>query len=160
METRDQLVRLTIGAIQEEMGIPDSMLLTGDLLYLLWRGSGEVRYLHVPLDLEMIESVRKSTRGNAGGVYRNCRGEPTPLALYLASVFLRQNVPIDAIRQELGLTEATMNRLLDVRHFADDVTDHERSPQLLKLSTFEGNAPVVSNHLPSASGNGRVSVPK
>ncbi|SAK74258.1 hypothetical protein AWB82_04638 [Caballeronia glebae] len=136
VEKIDYLVRLNIGAIPEESGISDWMLLTGDMLYLLARRSGEVSYLHVPLDLKLLESVRESAVRDEGGIYRDSRGEPTPLATYLALFFLQRNVPLQAIRRELDMSEATINRLLDVRHLAGGIDLDSRLP-LTRRPTFE-----------------------
>ncbi|EKS67566.1 MULTISPECIES: hypothetical protein [Caballeronia] len=139
METRDHLVRLSMGAVPDDIDVSDWMLLTGDVLYLLARCSGEVSYLRVPLDLELLNNVRKSTMRKGDGVYRNSRGEPTLLATYLAFVFLQRDVPIQAIRRELGLSEAMMNLLLVVWHFAVGVIDCGSRLQLIPPLPFEGN---------------------
>lgn len=146
VEKIDHLVRLNIGAIPEELSISDWMLLTGDMLYLLVRRSGEVSYLHVPLAPSLLESVRESAVRDEGGVYRDSKGEPTPLAMYLALFFLQRNVPLQAIRHELDMSEATMNGLLDVRHFTGGI-DRDRRLPLTRRPTFEpkGACPVCRN---------------
>ncbi|WP_244206912.1 hypothetical protein [Caballeronia pedi] len=111
----------------------------GDLLYLLIRSDGEVRYLHVPLDMEMLRSVRESSAHKEDGVYRDSRGEPTQLATYLALVFLERAVSVPAIQRELGMSDMTINWLLDVWQCATGVIDRDNLLQLIRLLTFEGN---------------------
>ncbi|WP_061150627.1 hypothetical protein [Caballeronia arvi] len=143
MDKNDQLVRLNIGAAPDEINILDWVFMTGDLLYLLVCSSGEVRYLHVPLDMEMLRSVRESTvRKENGGLYRDIRGEPTLLATYLALFFLDRDVSVPAIRRELGLSDMTMNWLLDVRQYADGVIERSELLKLIRLLTFEGDGQI------------------
>ncbi|KXU95027.1 hypothetical protein CR51_25920 [Caballeronia megalochromosomata] len=114
VETRDQLVRLNIGATPIESNISDWALVSGDLLYLLFRSDWAMRYVRVPLDFDMLESIRESFADGADGLYRDSRGEPTQLARFLASFFLDRDVPVTAIRRELDMSEMTMRSLLNV----------------------------------------------
>jgi len=139
METWDQLVRLNIGAIPEELDISDWVLILGDLLYMLMRSDGEVSYVHVPLDMEMIMSIRESSECKGGGLYRDIRGEPTQLATYLALVFLDRNVLASAIRRELGMAEATMNWLLEVWQGVAGIIDRNKRLRLIRLLAADGN---------------------
>ncbi|WP_321797049.1 hypothetical protein [Caballeronia sp. J97] len=113
------------------------MFLTGDLLYLLVRCNGEVRYIHVQLDLEMLSCVRESIVGDEGGVYRDVQGEPTLLAAYLALIFLQRNVPAQAIRRELGMSDMAMNRLLAVWREAAGVSDRDSRSQRIRMLPFD-----------------------
>ncbi|WP_250513327.1 hypothetical protein [Caballeronia sp. INDeC2] len=133
METRDHLVRLNIGAIPEELNISDWVLLTGDLLYMLLRSDGKVSYVYVPLELETVMSISKSSECNKYGVYRDIRGEPTQLAMYLALVFLDRNVPASAIRRELGMAEARMDWLLGVWHCVSGIIDRNNRLEMIRL---------------------------
>jgi hypothetical protein len=142
VDKNDQLVRLNIGAAPDEINILDWAFMTGDLLYLLVSSSGEVRYLHVPLDMEMLRSVRESMVRKEDSVYRDIKGEPTLLGTYLALFFLDRDVPVPAIRRELGLSEITMNWLLDVRQYAEGVIERGELLKLIRLLTFEGDGQV------------------
>lgn len=139
VETRDQLVRLNLGAIPEELDVPDWAHLEGDMLYLLIRSTGEVQYLYVPLDIEMLRRLRESNARKEDGVYLDSRGEPTQLAMYLALVFLERDVSASAIQRELGMSDITMRWLLDVWQCATGVIDPHDLLQLIRLLTFEGN---------------------
>ncbi|WP_045452069.1 hypothetical protein [Caballeronia cordobensis] len=134
MEISDQLVRLNIGAVPDYVDVVDWVSQTGDLLYFL---IPETRYVHVRLDMDMLGHVRASTARKGDGLYRDARGKPTLLATYLALIFLEREVPVSAIRRELGLSEMTMNWLRDIRHHADGVIDCRELLRLIRLLTFE-----------------------
>jgi len=105
----------------------------GDLLYMLIRSNGEISYVHVPLDMEILRRLRESRRGREQGMYRTNSGEPTRLAMYLALVFLDRNVPASAIRRELGVSEAVMNWLLGVWQCVSGVVDRNNRLELIRL---------------------------
>jgi len=133
MEKTDRLVRLNIGAAPEDHGISDWVFMLGDLLYMLIRSNGEISYVHVPLDMEILRRLRESRRGREQGMYRTNSGEPTRLAMYLALVFLDRNVPASAIRRELGVSEAVMNWLLGVWQCVSGVVDRNNRLELIRL---------------------------
>ena len=137
MEKIDQLVRLNIGETPYEVNFADWVVITGDLLFLLIRSSGGVNYLHIPLDFQMLESIRESAVWSEDGMYRGIFGEPTLLAIYLALVFLDRDVSVAAIRRELGLSESTMNWLLAVWQHMDGVMDPAALVRLIRLLSFE-----------------------
>ncbi|SPB17032.1 hypothetical protein NOV72_04233 [Caballeronia novacaledonica] len=138
MEKTDQLVRLNIGAVPDELDITDWVLMVGDLLYMLIRSNGEVSYVYVPLDFHLLRSVQDSGTREEDGLYRDIRGEPTPLATYLVLVFLDRKVPVSAIRRELGIDEVTMKRLLEVWKGVDGGIDRKHMLRLLRLLAFDG----------------------
>ena len=139
VETSDQLVRLNIGAIPDEVDIPDWAILTGDLLYLLVRSGGEVRYVHVPLDAAILGSIRASGVNAEQGIYRAVNGEPTFLAFYLALVFLDRDVCAEAIRRELGMSVKAMSRVLELWQCTAGLLNRSNLLQLIRLLTFERN---------------------
>ncbi|KAK47435.1 hypothetical protein BG58_04395 [Caballeronia jiangsuensis] len=133
MEKTDRLVRLNIGAAPEDHGISDWVFMLGDLLYMLIRSNGEISYVHVPLDMEILRRLRESRRGREQGMYRTISGEPTRLAMYLALVFLDRDVPASAISRELGVSEAVMNWLLGVWQCVSGVVDRNNRLELIRL---------------------------
>jgi hypothetical protein len=137
VEKIDQLVRLNIGAAPYEVNFSDWVVITGDLLYLLIRSSGEVRYVHVPLDFQMLDSIRASAEWSEDGMYRGMFGEPTLLAIYLALVFLDRNVSAAAIARELGFSDSTMNWLLGLWQHVDGVMNPGALLRLMRLLRFE-----------------------
>jgi hypothetical protein len=112
----------------------------GDLLYMLIRSDGEVSYLHVPVDMEMLSRIRESSEGAAHGIYRNINGEPTQLAIYLALVFLEHDVSASTIRHELGMSEAAMKWLLGVWQCVAGVIDRNDRLELIRLLAFDGHS--------------------
>jgi hypothetical protein len=140
METPDHLVRLNIGTAPEEHGVTDWVFMLGDLLYMLIRSDGEVSYLHVPVDMEMLSRIRESSEGAAHGIYRNINGEPTQLAVYLALVFLEHDVSASTIRHELGMSEAAMKWLLGVWQCIAGVIDRNNRLELIRLLAFDGHS--------------------
>ncbi|WP_235012146.1 hypothetical protein [Caballeronia catudaia] len=137
MEKNDQLVRLNIGVTPYEANFSDWVVITGDLLYLLIRSSGEMNFLRIPLDFQMLDSIRESAEWSEDGMYRGMFGEPTLLAIYLALVFLDHNVPVAAIQHELRMSDTTMKWLLAVRQCTEGVMDPGGILRLIRLLRFD-----------------------
>lgn len=137
MRNIDQLVRLNIGEIPIEAAIQDWASVQGDLLYKLLLARGGTRFIRVPLDLQLIASIRASGSDRMFSLYRDGRDRITPIARFVVLYCLEEGVPIPAISRLVGVSEGMIRRLRSKRQQAPGVVGRTELLALLRDLAFE-----------------------